>query len=195
MEEQLEAMSRLIDEGKVRCFGVSNETAWGLTRLASVAEGSGLPRPVSTQNLLNLLQRTSEATVLEACRQEAIGFIAFSPMAMGALTGKYSGGRMPSGTRLAAFERYRRAYGDARLLRRADRYVALARELGMEPSVLAVAWVLGRIGVSCVLSTANTAAQLERFIEAGDVVLGPDVEARIEALREEDEPAWSRRLY
>jgi aryl-alcohol dehydrogenase-like predicted oxidoreductase len=195
MEEQLEAMSRLIEEGKIRCFGVSNETPWGLARLAALADHGGLPRPVSTQNLLNLLQRASEATVLEACRREAIGFIAFSPMAMGALTGKYAGGKMPSGARLAEFERYRRAYGDARLLRRADRYVALARTLGMEPSVLAVAWVLGRAGVSCVLSTANTAAQLERFIQAEGVTLGPEVEAHIEALREEDEPAWSRRLY
>jgi aryl-alcohol dehydrogenase-like predicted oxidoreductase len=195
MEEQLETMERLIEAGKIRCFGVSNETAWGVTRLAALAEFAGLPRLVSTQNLLNLLQRASEASVLEACRREEIGFIAFSPLAMGALTGKYSAGRMPVGARLTEFERYRHAYGSELLLQRADRYVDLARELRMEPAQLAIAWALSRPGVTAVLSTANDAAQLESFIAAGAMTLDFAVRARIEAIGEEHEPAWSRRLY
>jgi len=195
LELQLEAMERLIEAGKIRCFGVSNESAWGVTRMAALAEFRGLPRLVSTQNLLNMLQRAAEASVLEACLREQVGFIAFSPMAMGALTGKYSNGKLPTGARLTEFERYRHAYGSEALLQRADRYVALAHELGMAPSVLAVAWVLARPGVASILSTANDAAQLERFLAAGEVSLDASVEARIDAIRDADDPAWSRRLY
>ncbi|MPZ35590.1 MAG: aldo/keto reductase, partial [Rhodospirillales bacterium] len=173
LEVQAEAMGRLVEAGKIRSFGLSNETAWGVTRFCALADFKGTPRPATTQNLLNLLQRTAETSALDACRHEGIGFIAFSPMAMGALTGKYSSGRFPPGARLALFERYRLAYGGEALLRRADAYVALAREFGMEPSVLAVAWVLSRPGVSCVLSTANDAEQLKRLLEASQAALAP----------------------
>ena len=192
VEAQLEACQRLIAAGKVRHIGTSNETAWGLTRMVAASERLSLPRPVSAQNLLNLLQRNFERGLAEVCREERIGFIAYSPLAMGLLSGKYSGGALPAGSRLQEYERYRRAYGDPGLVEAADRYVALAREFALEPAVMALAWVRSRPGVTCMISSCSRMEQLDSLIASASLRLEASLLDRIETIRDEIEPPWAR---
>ncbi|MFQ5786069.1 MAG: aldo/keto reductase [Alphaproteobacteria bacterium] len=186
MEAQLEAFERLIEQGKIRYAGVSNETPWGLTRLAALAETSGLPRIVSLQNVYHLLKRVFEDGMSEVCEREAVGMMAFSPIAMGVLTGKYSGGAMPAGSRLATFpERFRGRYGAPRTLAAADRYVAIAREAGLDPATMAVAWTRNRPGVTAALPGCTAPDQLDAIVAAGEVTLSEDVLAAIDSIHAE----------
>ena len=191
-EVQLEAFGRLIESGKVRYFGTSNETSWSLMHLIAASERNRLPRPVSAQNLLNLLQRHYERGLAEVCRQEGIGFIAFSPLAMGVLSGKYSGGALPAGSRLKEYDRYRRAYGDERLIECASRYASLAREIGIEPATMALAWVRNHPDVTSVISSCTRTEQLEKLVASAEVHLSSETLTRIEDIRTEFEPPWTR---
>src|SRR5215813_6616100 len=100
IETKLDALIRLVEQGKVRRIGLSNETPWGLTAFCAAACAQA--RPVCVQNAYNLLQRRVEYGLAEACEQEEVGFIAYSPLAMGVLTGKYCGGHRPDRARLSA---------------------------------------------------------------------------------------------
>ena len=185
--DQLEAIERLIDAGKVRYFGANVETAWGLTKFATLADERGLPRVASIQTGYNLLQRDVDVATAEVCAIEKIGFLAFSALAMGVLTGKYSGGRFPRGSRLAenALYRERWGYGAANVLAAADKYVAIARDAGIGPVDLALGWLLGRPFVTAALSAATKPAHLETLLKAAEVRLGDDVRSRIDAVHAE----------
>ena len=186
MAAQLEAFERLIAAGKVRYAGVSNETPWGLTRLVALAEDSGLPRVVSLQNIYHLLKRGFEDAMAEVCEREEVGMMAFSSIAAGVLSGKYSGGAMPEGSRLASFpERFRERYAQPLVLAAADRYVAIAREAGLDPATMAVAWTRNRPGVTSALPGATRIEHVERIIAAGDVTLPDDVLSAIDAVHAE----------
>ena len=182
MEAQLEAFDRLIEAGKVRYAGASNENAWGLTRFAALSETSGLPAIVSLQNVYHLLKRDFDGDVAEVCQREEIGMMAFSPIATGILTGKYSGGALPEGSRLATYpQRFRDRYGHPRALAAADRYVAIAKEAGIDPAAMAVAWVRGRPGVTSALPGATRPEHVDAILAGGEITLSDDVLAAIEA--------------
>ncbi|MFP6731462.1 MAG: aldo/keto reductase [Alphaproteobacteria bacterium] len=186
MEAQLEAFDRLIEAGKVRYAGASNENAWGLTRFAALSETSGLPAIVSLQNVYHLLKRDFDGDVAEVCQREEIGMMAFSPIATGILTGKYSGGALPEGSRLATYpQRFRDRYGHPRALAAADRYVAIAKEAGIDPAAMAVAWVRGRPGVTSALPGATRPEHVDAILAGGEITLSDDVLAAIEAVHTE----------
>ena len=186
MAAQLEAFERLIEAGKIRYAGVSNENAWGLTRFAALAESSGLPAIVSLQNVYHLLKRDFDGDMAEVCAREDIGMMAFSSIATGILTGKYSGGTLPEGSRLANHpQRFRDRYGHPRALDAADRYVAIARDAGIDPAALAVAWVRGRPGVTSALPGATRPEQVDAILAGGEITLSPDVLAAIEKVHTE----------
>ncbi len=182
MEAQLEAFDRLIEAGKVRYAGVSNETAWGLTRLIALPEATGLPRIVSLQNNYSLLWRDYDHGMSEVCVREEVGMMAFSPLGQGALTGKYAGGKFGKGTRFAELEYAVRRFGSPEMLARADRYVAVARRHGLDPAAMAVAWVAARPGVATVLTSCSRLSQLKNIIAHADLTLGDDVLADIDAV-------------
>jgi aryl-alcohol dehydrogenase-like predicted oxidoreductase len=175
MEAQLEAFDRLIEAGKIRYAGVSNETPWGLTRLVATAEAAGLRGPVCVQNLYNLLERDFETGLAEVCLEEEVAMVAYSPLAMGVLSGKYSGGGRPAGARLTVFERYRKRYGVERVLARADRYVALARQAELEPAAMAIAWARDRPGVASVVSSCTRPEQVDALLAAAELRLPADL--------------------
>ncbi len=186
MEVQLEAFQRLIDAGKIRYAGVSNETTWGVTRLAALAEATGTARIVSVQNVYHLLKRIHETGMAEACEAEKIGVIAYSPVAMGVLTGKYGDGVWPPGTRLAlAPDRIRGRYGVPLALDAAKRYAALAREAGLDPAAMAISWVKDRPGVTCALPGCSHPDQIEPIIAASELTLPADLHEAIEAVHGE----------
>ena len=186
--DQLDAMERLVDSGKIRYFGASNETAWGLTKLVTLAEVHELPRAVSVQNAYSLVQRDDfDAGLAEVCAREDVGLMAYSVLAMGALTGKYSGGKFPKGSRLAKFGYYRDdwGYGSDRVLDLADRYAKIGRDVGLNPVELAIAWVISRPFTATALSSCTNLKQLAGLLRVADVTLNAETLAAIDAVHAE----------
>ncbi len=177
----------MIEAGKIRYFGANVETAWGLTKFATLADERGLPRIASIQTAYNLLERDVDIATAEVCEIEDVGFLAFSALAMGVLTGKYSGGRFPKGSRLAenALYRERWGYGAANVLAAADKNVAIAHDVGMTPVDLAIGWLLSRRFVTAALSAATKPAHLDALLKAAEIRLDDDVLARIDAVHAE----------
>jgi aryl-alcohol dehydrogenase-like predicted oxidoreductase len=190
MDVQVEAVSRLIEQGKIRHFGLSNETAWGVTAFCAASALSGT-RPVSVQNAYNLLQRRIEHGLAEACQQEQIGFIAYSPLAMGVLSGKYGGGRQPGQARLSPSNRYGEMYLQDRLLAVADAYVNVARTHGLEPVEMAYAWVRQQPIVVTVLSSFSRIEQLQPFLRSAHIRLDEAVVSELDVVRQTHDARWN----
>ena len=190
IDVQLDAMQRLIEQGKVRHFGLSNDTAWGLTACCAASKCTE-SRPVAVQCAYNLLQRRVEHGLAEACQQEQVSFIAYSPLAMGVLTGKYCSGRRPEQARLSTFNRYGEMYLQDRLLAVADAYVAVAKLRGLDPIELAYAWVRHQPIVATVLSSFSQIEQLQPFLRSADVRLDDTVMAELDAVRQTHDARWN----
>ncbi len=182
IEETLEALDRLVQAGKVRYVGISNETPWGVMQYLNAAASKGLPRIVSIQNPYNLLNRSFEIGLAEMACREQVPLLAYSPLAFGMLTGKYLNGARPEGARLTLFsDRYSRYSGDIPEALAAD-YVRLAREHGLKPAQMAIAFTLKQPFLGSCIIGATTMAQLEENIAAADLELDQAVIAGIEAI-------------
>ena len=179
--ETLQVLADLVESGKVRQIGVSNETPWGLMRYLALAEQHDLPRLVSIQNPYNLLNRTFEIGLAEIAIREQCGLLAYSPLAFGVLSGKYLEGRRPPNGRLTLFERFSR-YSNAESERATAEYVALARLHGLDPAQMALAWVTSRPFVTANIIGATTLEQLETNLGSLDVALDAAVLAGIESI-------------
>jgi aryl-alcohol dehydrogenase-like predicted oxidoreductase len=190
IEVQLDAMHRLIGQGKVRHFGLSNDTAWGLTACCA-ASARPESRPIAIQCAYNLLQRRIEHGLAEACQQEQVSFIAYSPLAMGVLTGKYCSGLRPAQARLTTFDRYGEMYLQERLLSIADAYVAVAKLRGLDPTELAYAWVRQQPIVTTVLSSFSQIEQLQPFLRSAEVRLDDTVMADLDIVRQTHDARWN----
>jgi aryl-alcohol dehydrogenase-like predicted oxidoreductase len=180
IEETLGALAELVAEGKVREIGLSNETAWGVSRYLHLAEGGQGPRVVSVQNAYNLVNRVYEHGLSEFASREGVGLLAYSPLGQGYLSGKYQGGARPAGARTTLFNRGGR-YEKPGAAEAIDSYLAIARDFGLDPSQLALAFVTSRDFVTSNIIGATTMAQLEVDIASADVVITPEIEARIAA--------------
>jgi aryl-alcohol dehydrogenase-like predicted oxidoreductase len=178
--EQIGAMDDLVRAGKIRHYGVSNETSWGVCEFTRLAKIHGLPPPATIQNAYSLLNRTFEWDLAEACHREQVALLAYSPLAMGVLAGKYLGGARPPGARVprvpAFGERYQRSLATAA----AAEYVRVASESGLDPAAMALAFVRTRAFVASTIVGARTVAQLEANLATR--ALAPDVLAAIEAV-------------
>ncbi|WP_428031840.1 aldo/keto reductase [Ancylobacter sp.] len=181
--ETLAAFGELVTEGKIRHFGLSNESAWGTMSFLAEAERTGGPRPVSLQNAYNLLNRTYETALAEVSLREDVSLLAYSPLGQGYLTGKYQNGALPEGSRTALFQRAVR-YQVPGAEEAIEDYLAIARDAGLDPSQMAIAFCLTRDFVTSVIIGATTMAQLATDIDAVDLVLAPDVLARIDAVHQ-----------
>ncbi len=184
IEEILAGLDDAVRAGKVRHVGVSNETPWGLTRYLGLASAGRGPRIASLQNPYSLLNRTFEIGLAETVIREQVGLLAYSPLGFGMLSGKYAGGAWPADGRLTRFgQKYRRYLTDNGRLA-GDEYAALARAHGLEPAQMAIAWVLGRAGVTSAIIGATTPAQIETNLAAASVRLAPEVLAAIDAIHQ-----------
>ena len=176
--EILETLDGFVKAGKVRFAGLSNESAWGTMRFVQASETGGLVRVASIQNGYNLLNRTFEVGLAEVALREDVGLLAYSPLAQGFLTGKYLDGARPPGARTTLFDRgqrYQTPGADTAIAK----YVALAREFGMDPATLALAFVNTRSFVTSNIIGATTMAQLKLDIASHDVKVSLELEARI----------------
>ncbi|AZY48233.1 NADP(H)-dependent aldo-keto reductase [Bordetella avium] len=181
IEETLEVLQDFVRAGKVRHIGVSNETPWGLSQFLKFAENRGLPRVASIQNPYNLLNRYYEAGLSEFSRFEDVGLLAYSPLAMGMLSGKYLNGARPAGARLTVYERFTR-YNNPQSDAATQAYCDLAREHGLTPTQLALGWVNTRPFVTSNLIGATTLEQLKENIDSVDVSISQEIIKAVNAI-------------
>ncbi len=181
IEETLEALDELVRAGKIRHVGLSNETSWGTMRFVSAAESGKGPRVVSIQNAYNLLNRMFEIGLAEIALREQVGLLAYSPLAQGYLTGKYQHGARPAGARTTLFDRGQR-YEKPGVEETIDKYLDLAKEFGLDPTQMALAFVTSRPFVTSNIIGATTMEQLKLDIGSIDVKITPDLEKRINAI-------------
>lgn len=189
VEETLRALEELVTSGKVRSVGVSNETPWGIMQYLRHAEREGLPKIVTTQNAYNLLNRVFEINLAEVAHREDVALLAYSPLAMGLLTGKYRNGARPEKSRLTIFERFVR-YGSKEAIAATEAYCALAEARGLTPTQLALAFVNSRPFVLSNIIGATTLEQLAENIASTEVVLDEETLKEIERIhRSQPNPA------
>ena len=184
-EETLSALGKLVEMGKIRAIGCSNETPWGLMKMLEMAEASGLPRMASIQNPYNLLSRTFEVGLAEISIREECGLTAYSPLAMGVLSGKYLSGAKPVGARLTLYPHYAR-YSQPRGIAATRKYVDLANQHGLDPSQMALAYINSRRFVSATIIGATTLEQLKSNIDSDDLILDDSILEGIEAIHATD---------
>jgi aryl-alcohol dehydrogenase-like predicted oxidoreductase len=182
--ETLEALAEQVRAGKIRHVGLSNETPWGVMQFLHHAEQAGLPRVVSVQNPYNLLNRSYEVGLAEISWREQAGLLAYSPLGFGVLSGKYLHDAKPEGARLTLFPDYTR-YSNNAALKATDKYVSLAREQGLDPAQMALAYVNSRPFLTSTIIGATQMDQLQRNIDSIDVTLSADVLTAIEAIHNE----------
>ncbi len=180
LRAQLEAMARLISEGKVRHVGVSNETPWGVMTCLRLAD-EGLPRVVSIQNAYHLMNRTFDMGLSEVCVRERVSMLAYSPLGFGHLTGKYVENPDAPG-RINEFPQFGQRYVKENVAPASRAYARLAREHGLTPAQLALAFCYRRDSVASTLIGVTSRAQLRENIAAWTVSLSPELADAIDAL-------------
>ena len=172
--ETLDSLASLVQAGKIRYIGVSNETPWGVMTLLRLAEKHELPRIVSIQNPYNLLNRSFEVGLSEISHYEGVKLLAYSPLAFGCLSGKYLNNTRPKGARCSLFERFVR-YFTPQGIQATEAYVSLARDHGLTPAQMALAFVNQRPFVASTIIGATNLEQLKSNIDSLDVVLSDEL--------------------
>ena len=178
MDDVLGAMADMVTAGKVRAFGLSNESCWGTTRWIDRAAALGAPRVVAVQNEYSLMCRMYDTDMAEMAVNEAVTLLAFSPLAAGLLTGKYQNGAVPVASRMTlnpdlSGRKTPRAFVAVAA------YLDLAAAHNLDPVHMALAWHRTRPFASIPIFGATSVAQLERILAGADVVLSPELTAAI----------------
>lgn len=181
MEEVLGELGRQVDAGKIRHVGLSNETAWGTSQWLSVAERIGGPRMESVQNEYSLLARLYDTDMAELSHNENVTLLAFSPLAAGLLTGKYTNGAVPEGSRMSLNPAMGGRLTD-RVLDIAQLYVDLAQRHDVHPVHMALAFCCQRPFPVSPIFGATTLEQLQVVLAGKDLVLSNDVLAELNDL-------------
>jgi aryl-alcohol dehydrogenase-like predicted oxidoreductase len=166
----LEAMAELRKAGKVRHFGLSNDSAWGTAEWLRLAEAAGAPRMVSIQNEYSLLCRLFDTDLAELAVNERVDLLAYSPLAAGLLTGKYRHGTVPEGSRMA-INGSLGGRATERAFAAVEAYAAIAKAHGLSLMEMSLAWCLTRPFMGSVLLGATSAAQLDEILTGLDTTL------------------------
>lgn len=193
IDESMAALNRLVEAGKVRYLGTSNENAYGLTKANTIADYEGLARFESIQNNFSLLNRRFLDELANVCRQENVSLLPYSPIGGGVLSGKYNGGEIPANSRFADYRNApdvrQRAMADRFVneatLASTARYLTIAENAGMSPVTLATAWSMQHDFVASTIIGARTADQLGESLAALDVVLDAEVMRECDKVHED----------
>jgi aryl-alcohol dehydrogenase-like predicted oxidoreductase len=182
IDETLEALTQLIEQGKIRYAGCSNETAYGLTKSLWMSEVKGLARYETIQNNFSLLNRRFEDELAEVCRREQVSLLPYSPIAGGVLSGKYQNGAKPVGARFTMYgegnprsQAMTRRFVNEKTLESTARFKKIAADAGMGVATLATAWTLTHDFVGSTIIGATSVEQLDDTLAAADVKLSEDV--------------------
>jgi aryl-alcohol dehydrogenase-like predicted oxidoreductase len=189
IHEQLEAMHQLVRQGKVRYVGLSNESPYGVHEFVRIAEQHGLPRIATVQNPYCLISRGVDNGLDETMHRLGVSLIPYSPLGFGLLTGKYDesgtdGPAAPKQARIARFESVRaQRWGRPEALAAARRYNALARQHGLAPTRMALAWCYTNWRVASTIIGVTSLAQLDEDLDAWGTQLSPELLAGIDKIR------------
>ncbi len=196
IHEQLEAFAQLVKAGKIRAIGLSNETPYGVHEFVRLAEQHNLPRIATVQNVYCLVSRGLENGLDETMHRLDVSLLAYSPLGFGLLTGKYDrtgtdGADAPKGARIAKFESVRKQrWGRPEALAAARRYNQLARDNGMTPTQMALAFCYTKWQVRSTIIGVTSVAQFDEDLAAWGTTLAPEVLAQIDKIRwEHRDPA------
>ena len=180
--DQIETMAGLIKAGKIRHYGLSNETTWGLCEFVRVAREHGLPAPLTIQNSYSLVSRMFDGDLAEASFREKVPLLAYSPLAMGMLSGKFARGAMPPRTRLGRYPDFGERYKRELVRAAADEYCQLAQSRGLSAAQMALAFVRARWFVASTIVGATDLAQLKQDIDSVKLELDAETLAGIDAI-------------
>jgi len=161
--EQIEAMAAAIKAGKIRAYGLSNETAWGLCEFTRLAKENGLPPPASVQNGYSLVNRLFDGDLAEASRHCKVPLLAYSPLAMGLLTDKFGAEPWPAAARLRKFTDFGERYKRPRVIAAAGEYRRIAAKHGLPLAGMALAFAAGRFFTASTIIGATSVAQLDEL--------------------------------
>ena len=182
--EQVEGMARLIDAGKIRYYGLSNESAWGVCEFRRVARELGAPGPVTLQNSYSLVSRNADNDLAETLFREGMSLLAYSPLAGGMLSGKYLGGAQPAKARFTLFDSLGLRFRKPMVAEAIEAYVALAKKRGISPVQLALGYVRSRWFLGASIIGATSLAQLEENVAAAQFDLDSDTLADIASIQQ-----------
>lgn len=177
--ERLEALQHLKDQGKIKYFGLSNETPWGVMKYLELARKHGLIEPQSIQNPYNLLNRSFEVGNAEVALRENVGLLAYSPLGFGVLTGKYLNGQRPAKARITLYQRFSR-YTSEQGVKATERYCKLAKDHGLSPAHMALSFVNERSFVTSNIIGATSLEQLKENIDSIDLELSAELLQQID---------------
>ncbi|AMO24016.1 NADP(H)-dependent aldo-keto reductase [Ramlibacter solisilvae] len=189
IHEQLEALGRLVKQGKIRHIGLSNETPYGLHEFVRLAQQHGLPRVATVQNPYCLINRSVENGLDESLHRLGVSLLAYSPLGFGLLTGKYDdsgldGPATPRDARIGKFASVRAGrWGREDALAAARQYNQLAREHGLTPARMALAYCYTKWVVASTIIGVTSLAQLDEDLDAFGTTLPPELLAEIDKLR------------
>ena len=186
IKEQLEVLDKLVKKGKIRFIGLSNETPWGLMKFLSLSDKYDLPRVVSVQNPYSLLNRSYEVGMAEISMRESCGLLAYSPLAFGMLTGKYDDNSFPDGARLTLFGDMFTRYTKEKGKKESKKFNYLAKQSGLSPSQMALAFVNSRDFVTSNIIGATSVDQLVENVNSFEITLDDDLISEIEKINQEN---------
>ena len=180
IEETLVILHDLVDKGKIRYIGLSNETPWGVMEFLRLAKGKQLPKVVSVQNPYNLLNRTYEIGLAEVSHREGAGLLAYSPLAFGVLSGKYLNNTASENSRLKLFGEQFKRYLNENALAATKEYVGLADRHNISPAQMSLAFVNERPFLTSNIIGATNLEQLRENINSINVKLSKEILEEIE---------------
>jgi len=192
MEETLRTLDDLVHQGKILYPAVSNWAAWQIARALGISACEELARFECIQPMYSLVKRQAEVEILPLARSEQVGVVSYSPLGGGLLTGKYGATRRPESGRLVENQMYITRYGDPTYYEVAERFTIHAKERGVHPATLAVAWVMSHPAITAPIIGARNVEQLEASLAALEVAITPEWRAEISALSPEPPPATDR---
>ena len=173
--EILNSLDVLVREGKIRYIGLSNETAWGLSKFIEISNNQSLPRIMSVQNPYNLLNRTYEIGLAEISIRELSGLLAYSPLAFGYLSGKYRNSKMPKGSRMELFGDYFLRYKTNNASKAIEEYYQIAKNYNLDFAQMSIKFCEIQSFMTSVIIGATTIAQLKTNIESVNVKLTNEI--------------------
>ena len=179
--EVLHSLQEKIKEGKIRHIGLSNEGPWGVMRYNEESKFKGLPKMITVQNPYSLLNRTDEQGLSEILHREDIGYLPYSPLGFGVLTGKYRNGAKPENARVTLFPNFARYHGK-NSFEATERYYELAQQNGLSLTSLALAFVNDRSFVTSNIIGATSLEQLKENIDSIDISLSTEILKEIETI-------------
>ncbi|UMB53066.1 aldo/keto reductase [Lutibacter sp. A64] len=182
-KEVIETLNKYVKEGKIRHYGVSNETSWGVMRQITESNNNNLTRCKTIQNPYSLLNRLFEINLAEVAMRENIGLLAYSPLGFGTLSGKYLNGKMPNNSRIKLFPQYNR-YSSKQSIFLTEKYAELAKELEISLTQLSLAFVNQREFLTANIIGATTLEQLKENISSIHIELSSETLNKIDAIQE-----------